>query len=105
MTWYELINKPLIRRGFEWDGTMQSVRGHLSDEEMAKAKPRLCRDEQGPYLMLDTLHDWSRTRPGDWIIVSTWPKTGIEVYSVKPQVLQAAYEVGKAIEFDPTATQ
>jgi hypothetical protein len=105
MTWHELINRPLVRRGFKWDGTMASVRGHLSDEELEIAQPRLSHDENGPFLMLNTLHGWSRTLPDDWIVSVRWPKTGLEIYSIKPNVVESSYTVGEAIEFDPVEDQ
>jgi len=105
MTLYELINKKIPRKGFEWDGTLPCLRGHLSDEELAVSNPRLVRDEHGPYLMLNTLHDWSRVRPGDWIVVVEWPLTGVEVYGIKAHVRETAYDLGAEIAFDPVEDQ
>jgi hypothetical protein len=51
--------------------------------------------------MIQTLHDPSRIRPGDWIVIVRWPGTGVEIYAIKPHVRDAAYELGAAIPFDP----
>jgi len=101
MTRYELLSKPVPRQGFEWNGTLPCIRGHLSDAEWEAAQPRLCRDEHGPYLMINTLHDWSRVRPGDWIVIVEWPLTGIEVYGIKAHVREVVYSLGTEIDFDP----
>ena len=97
MVWYKIRNKPISRIAFKWDGTDEQLRGHFSPTERQRYNLRMVGIGKERFTMIDTLHGPSCTKPGDWIVKALWP-TGIEIYSVKPQVFETAYEIVGEVE-------
>jgi len=101
MVWLEVENRCIRRMAFQWDGTQKQLNGHFSTEEQEQHGLRVMGRYGERFMMLKTLHGPSHTEPRDWIIKVEWP-SGVEVYSIKPQVFKTAYRVFGEVEQWPS---
>jgi hypothetical protein len=100
MVWQEVINKPIKRWSFEWNGSDEQIRGHFTPEQRKKFGMKIMGEGSKCFMYIKTLNGDICVKPGCRIMWKEWSEDGLEVYGIQPGVFGDGYEfTGKEREW------